>query len=421
MKLFFNKMENTHSICAGIYFIGGPCVETDSNGGISHLIEHMMFRRWDDIPMKDLYDLFNKYGIDIDGGTNDECISFSGTAFEENVTWLVEMLLKTMNDFDWTQEELEQEKAVVIRQIEAKYVSRFDECAKEKYYRGTPFAKPIMGTEESVLDLSLEEVNSMRRKLFNSNNAALIVTGNYSDDTINRIKALADMHSEGVKVTENNDYKGFLPKNFGHRTYEDDIIMDGNTNEANIIISFDLDLKNGLDETAHALLNGVCGMGMGSSIWWELREKRGWVGDDDGDLVGHRNFTRRTIDLTVESEHLLETLDIIAREILNARELPGKEVISKTINYYTHYPKLQDDPQVLNEHIEAYEFEWGIKAETAEEQVEDAKTITGEMIEKFGSKTLRSNNMSFYVYYDKRELRKRDIKKKILEIRRLLK
>lgn len=65
MKKYFIPMQHTHSCVAGLYFHGGNIVENRENRGISHLLEHMIFRRLDTLKMKELYRNLNRQRFDL--------------------------------------------------------------------------------------------------------------------------------------------------------------------------------------------------------------------------------------------------------------------------------------------------------------------------------------------------------------------
>ena len=76
MEKYFIPMRHTHSCVAGLYFHGGNIVENRKNRGISHLLEHMVFRRLDTLKMKQLYRNLNRQGFNLRGFTNEKMIGF---------------------------------------------------------------------------------------------------------------------------------------------------------------------------------------------------------------------------------------------------------------------------------------------------------------------------------------------------------
>ena len=76
MEKYFIPMRHTHSCVARLYFHGGNIVENRKNRGISHLLEHMVFRRLDTLKMKQLYRNLNRQGFNLRGFTNEKMIGF---------------------------------------------------------------------------------------------------------------------------------------------------------------------------------------------------------------------------------------------------------------------------------------------------------------------------------------------------------
>lgn len=76
MQRYMIKMPHTHLCVIGLYFHGGSIIENKEIKGISHLLEHLIFRRLDCLPQEDLYHELNKIGFNLHDFTSDELIGF---------------------------------------------------------------------------------------------------------------------------------------------------------------------------------------------------------------------------------------------------------------------------------------------------------------------------------------------------------
>ena len=113
MEKYFIPVQHTHSCVAGLYFHGGNIVENRENRGISHLLEHMIFRRLDTLKMKELYRNLNRQGFNLRGFTNEKMIGFYIQTPPEKINDAADLLLKILHKYDYTEEEVEAEKRVV--------------------------------------------------------------------------------------------------------------------------------------------------------------------------------------------------------------------------------------------------------------------------------------------------------------------
>ena len=213
ISLITHTLPHLHSVCISVTFRAGSLYENEQNSGISHMVEHMFFRRLSDLSQDELYFEMQKIGDEINGETCADYVSFNITVVPQYFTKALDLMLRYFDKFNWTETELSQEKEVVFRQIETSGGS-YGKWVNSYYFEDTKYSVPIMGTKESVAALSLDEINCWKNEYFTPQNACVVVTGNISDDDYSLLKSrLNNIESYGEakeKIFE-------LPKNFENR------------------------------------------------------------------------------------------------------------------------------------------------------------------------------------------------------------
>ena len=159
------KLDNVHSVTISVNFKVGSLYEDQINNGITHLIEHLFFRQWDNLPQKQLYYEMQCMGAEIAAKTFHDYVSFSITVTPDSFIKAFKLITKCLNKFDWTDDIVKIEKEVVYRQIENDYQT-FDNWIDSYYFKDTKYEKTIMGTIESVQSISLKDINSWKDKYF---------------------------------------------------------------------------------------------------------------------------------------------------------------------------------------------------------------------------------------------------------------
>ena len=195
------KLDNVHSVTISVNFKVGSLYEDQINNGITHLIEHLFFRQWDNLPQKQLYYEMQCMGAEIAAKTFHDYVSFSITVTPDSFIKAFKLITKCLNKFDWTDDIVKIEKEVVYKQIENDYQT-FDNWIDSYYFKDTKYEKTIMGTIESVQSISLKDINSWKDKYFCSNNSCVAITGNYSDEDFLTVQNILSQINSSGKLAE---------------------------------------------------------------------------------------------------------------------------------------------------------------------------------------------------------------------------
>ena len=420
MKKYFIPMHHTHSCVAGLYFHGGNIVENRENRGISHLLEHMIFRRLDTLKMKQLYRNLNRQGFNLRGFTNEKMIGFYIQTPPEKINDASDLLLKILHKYDYTEEEVEAEKRVVLRQIDEKSVYFFDKKTHRKYYRNTPFAKMIMGRQKDVEKIDATMVNEYKNKLFCSENAVFIMTGNFTNEVqeeishkIEQIEAVDNR--QGIYTSEMEDV---LPKHFGKRTEKDDLLVDCGYSLCDMSVSFDI-LRE-CNPFAVDMLMNIFVNGDGAKLQWKLKDKKGWTGDVFGSIENFANFARFKIDYAVEEEDLPDSMICFAKTLQKAKENLSEKDREEVIGFHTFQPGLWDDSCEYNQYIAESVFTQGSSAYEVKEIIRQYANVTVEELKQLANEIFTPENMSISVGYDSWYTKKSTLEKKCRKMRKIL-
>ena len=118
--------QNLHSVCIGFYFKAGTLYETKKTNGISHLIEHLFFRKLADLSQIDLYNKMENIGTTLKAKTYNNFIGFDISVVPQYFHQAFDIIIKLLKPFTWEKNDIDKEKAVVLKQIDFKSMS-FDD------------------------------------------------------------------------------------------------------------------------------------------------------------------------------------------------------------------------------------------------------------------------------------------------------
>lgn len=271
VRVISEKLDHVRSACIGLWFKAGSRNEEPYQSGISHLIEHLTFKGTTTRSAKDIAIAFDTIGGQVNAFTSKEYTCYYAKILDEHFSTAVELLADMVLHPADDQELIEREKGVVLEEIKM-YEDSPDEMVhdllNQVVFAEHPLGRPILGTAETVGQISLADIQNYRRNWYTPNNLVVAVAGNVEHavvvEQIDRY--LGTWTGESKQLSDRvGDYApGKLKR---HKDIE----------QAHICLGV-----RGLprdDERKYALflLDSILGGGMSSRLFQELREERGLV------------------------------------------------------------------------------------------------------------------------------------------------
>lgn len=268
VRVVLEKIDSCRSVSFGIWVKTGSRNESPEQNGISHFIEHMLFKGTERYSTKEIAEVFDGIGGNVNAFTTKEYTCYYAKVLDEHlpiaVDVLAEMYFKSVLD----EVELAKERNVILEEI-SMYEDTPDDLvhdllAKASY--GThPLGYPILGTEANLERMTSQTLREHMHQHYTVENTVISVAGNIDDSLIDLLeKHFGGLHSQH---RENS----IVPPKF----LADSIFHEKSTEQNHICLSLPgLPLKDSR-YYAMILLNNTIGGGMSSRLFQEIREKRG--------------------------------------------------------------------------------------------------------------------------------------------------
>lgn len=403
---------NLHSVKITVFFKCGSLFESLGNQGITHLTEHMFFRRLFDLRQNELYFKTELIGGFLRGRTFCDCVCFDIGCFPKYFKRAFDIISRTLYNFHWEESELEAEKAIVKNQIDFKGFSIESFCDK-KYFKSTKYAFPIMGTFKSLENLTIEKVNRWKEKYFTCDNCCIVLTGAFSKSDLNyALISLEKIENRGESFSPPK----ILPQNIFNRTNNDDKIIADDSGVSDVFVYFDIDIEKYNINQCEIIMNMLC-KGDGSRLIYLLRDKLGLAENIDSWLTLYNGFARMSFTYSVRTEYVKESLKAMFCEISNFRKIINIRDFQSTITFFTDNVYSQfDDASELGFNYGWYDFIMGVEY-NPEEKAKYNKKLSIESLTKTANNILSSENMTVMILNDSKINRKRDLQNLLLDIR----
>ena len=168
------------------------CVNTGSRdehvevSGVSHFLEHMVFKGTDKLSVDDVNQRFDQMGAEYNAWTGKEHTSYYAVGLPEYQGEVAKLWCELMRPA-LREDDFNTEKQVILEEIRM-YDDQppfgADEACEEDYYAGHPLANRVLGTEESVTQLGVDAMRAYFQARYNPKNMVLAAAGQVDFDAL---------------------------------------------------------------------------------------------------------------------------------------------------------------------------------------------------------------------------------------------
>jgi predicted Zn-dependent peptidase len=177
---------DSHSFAAGLFVKTGSRDELPKLNGVSHFLEHMMFKGSEKYTWEDVNRIFDEIGARYNAFTSQEMTAYYANVLPEFTEQAVEHLSHLLRPAIRTSD-FETEKKVILEEI-AMYLDdpghRLYEKLMEEHFKQHPLAMSVLGTADSITRLQRDEMANYFTSRYGPGNMVLSVTGQLDFDTI---------------------------------------------------------------------------------------------------------------------------------------------------------------------------------------------------------------------------------------------
>ncbi|MEX0890463.1 MAG: pitrilysin family protein [Balneolaceae bacterium] len=338
LTIVTEKVERVRSVAVGVWVHTGSRDEPDQKAGITHFLEHMLFKGTETKSAFDIALSMESVGGYINAFTSNEYTCYYTRSLDTQLKRSLDVLSDMVLHSTFPEEEIEKEKRVVIEEMKMYRDSPEDylfEAFIGKLFQNHPLGRPIIGFEDTVRTFSREDLFQYVRERYQPWNILVSVAGNMDHDEVRKQVEVhfKDPGMEGKKksAVSFDAYKRHCE--ILHRPIEQTHMIIGRRG-----LYFDHK-----DKYLLLLANTVLGGGMSSRLHQNVREKYGYcysIGTfnqsfTDSGLFGvyigtDREYVKHVRELIGEEFRKLYQEAIPAKELKEAKsQLKGKLLLSQ--------------------------------------------------------------------------------------------
>ena len=303
-------MDAVRSISLGIWFKVGSRDEDDTQQGISHFMEHMMFKG---TPKRDAFTIsqdFESIGAEQNAFTSKEYTCYFSRFMDDKLPQILDILGDMVIASLFDQSAINSEREVVIEEI-ARSEDTPDDYIYELFTRAMfpkhSLGRPIIGTREVVGSFVHEDCIGFRDAHYHADNCIVTACGHIDHA---ELVALCEKHLSGLPSGRRNTRE--LVELVPRKTLT---VMTKETEQAHLIYGMPGLSLGDDDRYAGALLDSALGGGMSSRLFQEVREKRGLAYAVYASSMPYSGAGQFVIYAGTRPSNIKEVLSIIKHEV----------------------------------------------------------------------------------------------------------
>ena len=270
IRVMTEQMMSVRSVALGVWVNAGSVFETETDAGISHFIEHMLFKGTGKRSASDIAAETDAIGANLNAFTAKECTCFHIKALDEDLETAVEMLSDIVLNSTLDPEQMDRERGVVLEEIAMTEDSPEDiafDRASEQLFSGTSIESEILGTEETVQNLQREDLIRYMQRHYTAENTVIAAAGSFDREAL---LTLLERYFRDMPHGERHDAP-VVSIRAGFRS----ALVKKDVEQINQCMALP-GAALGTDEYyAQAVLSNALGGSMSSRLFQHIREERG--------------------------------------------------------------------------------------------------------------------------------------------------
>lgn len=269
VRVIVKRMEGLLSVSMGVLVGTGAAYETDAEDGISHFIEHMLFKGTATRTAFELSDAFDALGAQVNAFTGKDMTCFYSKATSDHAAEAFALLADLFLNSVFPEEEMAREKGVVVEEIHMDEDTPEDLCLDllaRTAFGNRNYGRNILGPASNVEGFMREDLFAYRRERYCPENIVISFAGNIATA---EALALAETYFGGMERTGFTDRKKEIVQSAGSMLRKKPI------EQAHFALGFPTVAREDSLRPAVQVMNAILGGGMSSRLFKKVREELG--------------------------------------------------------------------------------------------------------------------------------------------------
>jgi predicted Zn-dependent peptidase len=313
-------MPHVRSVSVGVWLARGSRHEPESQSGIAHFVEHMLFKGTATRSAEDIAQTIDSIGGQMDAFTAKEYASYYIKVLDEHLPLALEVLADIVMNPAFTSADIEREKKVVLEEIKMVEDTPDDlvhELFTENFWQNHPLGRPILGTPATVESLTADGLRTYFSDAYTAPNLIVAAVGNITHEQVRDLVSRAFANLPTATVPINGRPPTVVPKI---------VIRNKDLEQSHVCLGTSGYPQDHEDRYASYVLNTILGGSMSSRLFQNVREKRGLAYAVFSGLSAYRDTGSMTIYAGCANDAVDELIDVVIVELRRMKDETMSEV-----------------------------------------------------------------------------------------------
>lgn len=322
VRLISEKLDTVRTVSVGIWVGNGSRYEPAALSGISHFIEHMIFKGTEKRSAQHIAIAIDALGGQANAFTDKECTCYYMKVLDKRLQTGISILADMFMHSRFAQEDINLERGVVLEEIDM-YEDSPEDVAIDKLfeqcYAGSALGRPILGTSETLQAINSEAMHDYMQHYYRPADTVIAVSGHFTEDDLDYIAELfSHMQGEGRNQITPAVYQPSL------------LLREKDIEQNHLCLSFPGVSLLSEERYAMNLLSSILGGGMSSRLFQGVREQNGLCYSIYSFTTPHLDTGLFSIYTGLGPETEQKALELILRELRQfCEDGPAAEELSR--------------------------------------------------------------------------------------------
>lgn len=316
LRIIMNHMPKMKSVSLGIWIKAGGRYEDARNKGISHYLEHLLFKGTKKYSYRKLKELIEGKGGNLNGFTSEEVtcylVKLPYRYLDLGLDILSDMVINPL----LPEVEVEKERAVILeelkmyRDLPQSYVY---ELLDELLWPGHVLGMSIIGSVESINTIKRQDLYSFKNKYYTPFNIVVSIAGLFEPGKFIKRVAAVSSHLKDKNINtflEAKEAQGKPQLNFLHK----------DTEQTHLALGFHAFKKGHSLKYAQALLHIILGANMSSRLFNVVREELGLAYEIGAQVKPFADTGAFLVHAGIDNQKVAQAISVILKELQNIKE-----------------------------------------------------------------------------------------------------
>jgi len=318
LTVLTEQMSHLRSVAMGVWIKSGSRCEPAETNGISHFVEHMLFKGTHSRTAQNIAREMDSIGGNLDAFTGKETICFNVKALSDHVPIALDVLADLVLNPVFTASDIERERGVILEEIKIDEDNPdvlVHELFTQNFWKDHPLGKPILGTTETIKHLDQSTLFAYHGDRFHGGNMIFSAAGN-----LNHEQFIAAVSEKFSSLSSRHT----LPESPAPGACAPILLHNKKSLEqVQICLGVPAPPITADNRYTALILNTVLGGGMSSRLFQKVREEHGMAYSIYSDLAPYRDTGVLCIYAGTSTNKTLDVIDLVLSEF---RQLKGEQL-----------------------------------------------------------------------------------------------